>query len=392
MTETLHALQPLLDFATDAPILSLYLDVDPARKENQGSPRAYLIWLQNEVRHVRADIPAPEHSAFDQIAARVQRTLETEYIGAKGVAIFAGDDVWHMAPLDVAPENLITWGRPHLNPLAENLLHQQPYGVILVDKRRVRYFAVTPTTTQEVMDFVLPLDTSDWRRKEVAPPTSPERAAGTGVSGSNLDAYQARIDAQIRRFLTMAAAWAVNLRETHNVDCVVLGGPEETVVEFQSLLPGALHVDLITTAPIPVDAADSLIRTATEALVATGRCQRDGATVHELLETANARGRAVVGLDPVLHALEAGQAHAVFVDPTYAQTVKRCAECGHVSSSTAAVVCARCSGASQAVPLLPVLLELATATGSTVTLIDTDAAALLEPHDRIGAWLRYVPS
>ncbi|MEZ4582357.1 MAG: hypothetical protein R3A10_12110 [Caldilineaceae bacterium] len=39
------------------------------------------------------------------------------------------------------------------NPLALNLLHRRPYGVILVDSRRVRYFVVNPTTAQEVMDF-----------------------------------------------------------------------------------------------------------------------------------------------------------------------------------------------------------------------------------------------
>ncbi|MEZ4582359.1 MAG: hypothetical protein R3A10_12120 [Caldilineaceae bacterium] len=48
-------------------------------------------------------------------------------------------------------------------------------------------------------------------------------------------------------------------------------------------------------------------------------------------------------------------------------------------------------GAVHAMPLLPVL-DTTTATGSTLTLLDTEAAALLDPHDRIGAWLRYVQS
>ncbi|MEZ4582358.1 MAG: hypothetical protein R3A10_12115 [Caldilineaceae bacterium] len=78
-----------------------------------------------------------------------------------------------------------------------------------------------------------------------------------------LDAYQARIDAQVRRFMAMAAEWAVNLQKIHQVDGVILGGSEEAVVAFQSLLPGLLQADVITAAPIPVDAADSLIQAAT---------------------------------------------------------------------------------------------------------------------------------
>lgn len=392
MTETLRTLRPLLEFMIDTPILSLYLDVDPAKTENQGSPRAYQIWLLNEVRRLRDEIPPEDVGTFDRIVARIQRTLETEHTGGRGLAIFAGDDMWHMVQLDVAPDNLLTWGQPRLNPLALNLLHRRPYGVILVDSRRVRYFVVNPTAAQEVMDFVLPLDTSDWRRKEVVPPPTPDRTAGGGIAGSNLDAYQARIDAQVRRFMAMAAEWAVNLQEIHQVDGVILGGSEEAVVAFQSLLPGALQTDVITAVPIPVDAADSLIRAATAETIAAGRRQRDEIAVETLLDTAHAHGRAVVGIDPVLRALEAGQAHEVLIDPAWAQTVKRCAACGHVDDSAAGVTCARCGGAVHAVPLLPVLLDLTTATGSTLTLLDTEAAALLDPHDRIGAWLRYVQS
>ncbi|MEZ4557740.1 MAG: hypothetical protein R2854_15065 [Caldilineaceae bacterium] len=185
------------------------------------------------------------------------------------------------------------------------------------------------------------------------PPPTPDRTARRWHRRQRLDAYQARIDAQVRRFMAMAADWAVNLQEIHQVDGVILGGSEEAVVAFQSLLPGLLQADVITAAPIPVDAADSLIRAATAETIAAGRRQRDEIAVETLLDTAHAHGRAVVGIDPVLRALEAGQAHEVLIDPAWAQTVKRCAICGHVDDSAAGVTCARRRRSRHAAPARP---------------------------------------
>jgi len=100
-------------------VLSIALDVDPTKPENQAEPPAYRIWLRNELRALLDQLPKDERKRIKEIIGRVEAFIEQERPQGRGLAIFAADDLWRVHVLPVPLRNLVRFGRPDVLPLAD---------------------------------------------------------------------------------------------------------------------------------------------------------------------------------------------------------------------------------------------------------------------------------
>ena len=134
-------------------VLTLYLDIRPERLQRE----PLMLRFKNLTAPVRERIS--DRNAlllFDAVIADVGRRLEHNYSRprGRGLAIFAapskfspkGDrHVKYQIFLDYhlpeAPQDLMTWGAaPALTPLLIQLDEHEPAGIVLVDRRRARFF------------------------------------------------------------------------------------------------------------------------------------------------------------------------------------------------------------------------------------------------------------
>jgi hypothetical protein len=380
-------------------MLSVYLDIDPSKPENLGTTRAFQIWLKNALREVENEVADGEKPAFREQAARVQDFVNKTSSQGKSLAIFAGSNHWQAYHLPVPLANRAAWGRPEVGPLLCQIHSYRPYGVILVDHERARFFVVEPDDAHECMDLILPLDTSDWGRKGVVPPSDPGGMMTSGIAGSNLDAFQHRIDAQVHRFYGRVAEGIPNLIENHGADGLILGGPEEPVAELQALLPPNITAEVLATLPIRVEASPAEVRELTAPVVMQRREEREVKLVTELIDRALGNGPAVLGLESTLRHLQAGQVYTVVtasdcvgvdrVGADHDLPLRHCPNCDFTTSSLQRNECPVCGTAMKKSSLAAMLPALAEARGSEIRIVRGQATELLAPFEGIGALLRF---
>ena len=117
------------------PIFSAYLSVNAAIPENQG--QAYMTRLRDAMN----DEGVPE-----DLQKEVRDRVESEtHPSARTLAIFAAQDGTvevHRLQVDV-PESF-RWGDPNVAPLTLALDEYEPYGAIVLDVERFRYYVVSP--------------------------------------------------------------------------------------------------------------------------------------------------------------------------------------------------------------------------------------------------------
>jgi hypothetical protein len=170
--ETLKGLQP--------PVLSLYLDLNPAKPENAN--RAYALRAKDAMKAL---------SVPEALAERVLELLKHEVVQAKTLALFANEKRLELFPLQVElplvsgvhtafldekESRLLTdgalahYGEPFLVPLVYALDEYERYGVVYLDQEKWRVFEIFLGEIAEVKDAFLALDTEAWRRLSLDAP------------------------------------------------------------------------------------------------------------------------------------------------------------------------------------------------------------------------------
>src|SRR5215210_1119277 len=117
------------------PLFSAYVSVNAAIPENQ--ERAYLVRL----RHAMNDEGVPE-----DLQEQVRGFVEAEtHPGARTLAIFAAEGgLFEVYRLQVDLPESFRWGDPYVAPLILVMDEYEPYGAVVLDAERFRYFVVSP--------------------------------------------------------------------------------------------------------------------------------------------------------------------------------------------------------------------------------------------------------
>jgi peptide subunit release factor 1 (eRF1) len=365
-----------------APVLTAYLETNPADSRNLRHPPGYLIWLKSQAKNLEERVPQAERKAFREQVQRLKEYLSGNPANTRGLVVFAGPQVWHLFLLRVQTENELFWGSPSLAQLLWLMEEHRPCGVVLVDRSGARFFHYWMGELSEDHEARLNIDTAEWKRKEWTPPSQPGVA---GMRGTDRHSFEHRVEAQYVRFFSKEAehvrAWA----DRRNLNSVFLAGPPKLVELAWAELPKGLRQRAVLIKEdiehLPLAEMEARI----ESEVQRWDREYERALVNRLLDSADG-SHAVIGLDTTLADLQEGLTRGIVTVHGIDAEVSECTKCGW-TDHLADTICPICGGTRRSASLKSVLPQLARRYKAPLEVVAEDAEEKLRQVGGIGAWL-----
>ena len=364
------------------PVLTAYMDTNPATRRNQGHPPGYLAWLKTSARGLEDRVPPSERTTFREDVRRLDRHLQNQPPRVRGLVAFSGRRSWELLPLQVKVDDELHWGPPALKQLFWLLDEHPPAGIVVVSRAEARLFRVWMGEVVEESRATIVLDRSAWRKKHLVGPSHPGIGKRRGVQRDRL---ARRVEAQYARFAVELANRVQRWSERHRLRPVLLVGPSAIINAAFAALPVAFR-------PRVALRRENLSQLSPAALYARvgpilTRWQRDDevARVEALLSAAGS-DRVAAGVDQALAGLQEGRVRELVIARGIDGGVRQCEQCGWADRS-ADPRCARCGGPRRTVPVRVVLPELARGRRVSIDVVAGRAAQRLRRVEGVAAWL-----
>lgn len=321
-------LRELLSYKANGPVLSVYLNTDPA----EGSAEVYKLHLRSMLK----EIDMPE----DVFAVMRYFDHEHDWSG-RSVAVFscAHDDYFRSYTLAVPTRNRARiMSHPYVKPLADLLDSYGGYGVALVDKQGARLFSFHLGELDEQDGMV----GENIRRTKRGGGSSAGRRGG--VAGQT-----DYVDELADRNMKVAVEFATQFFTENNVRRVLIGGTEDNIALFRSQLPKAWQSLVVGTFPMSMTASENEVLERALEVGAAAEHRREAHLV-ETLVTSAAKGRGgVVDLDETLGAVRAGRVQTLLIRDGFRAPGARCQGCGYITAQILDV-CPFCGGKFETIP------------------------------------------
>jgi peptide chain release factor subunit 1 len=365
-------LQELVDFrARESSVLSLYLNVDPT----QHTKDKYRLILKSMLKGAANDASAKD-------LAEVEKYFDFQYDWqGKGVVIFSclEKDFWRAYPLAVPVENhIFVADSPYIKPLASVLDEYGRYSVILVDREGARLFLFHQGELEE---------TDSTLGEEVKRIKHGGGSAAGRLGG--LTARTSRHEEEIaQRNLREATELAAKFCGGGRCNRIVLGGTEETLTQFQGMLPKGLQEQVVGTISLDMAASETEVLEHSLEVVQEVNRRQGEELVEQLITAATSKGgHGALGLDDTLAAVQEGRAHILVVAEGYVAAGYGCQNCDYVATRELKE-CPFCGGdMAQIEDAVNTIVRKAIELGMEVEVVKESEA--LEEAGSIGAILRY---
>ncbi len=360
-------LRELLEFKATGPTLSVYLNMDPS----EGNADAYRLRLRNMLKEV--DLPKDVEA--------VENYFTTQYNwSGRSVAVFscAADGFFRAYPFAIPVADMIQVGiRPSVKPLADLWDNYGGYGVVLVDKQGARLFHFHLGELREQEGTVGEIVRHTKRGGASA---FPGRRGGT--------AGQTRYaDEVVERNMKEAAEFAARFFEENRVRRILIGGTDDNVAMFRTLLPKAWQSLVVGAFPVSMTASHAEVLNKAMQVGQETEHKREAHLVDALITSAAKGGQAVVGLEKTLAAVNEDRVQLLLVAKGFRQAGYRCVDCSLLTAENDNA-CDACDGQRETVPDI---VELAVGnvllSGGDVEVIQDNAE--LAQAGNIGGMLRY---
>ncbi len=360
-------LRELLDFSAPGPMLSVYLNTVPS----EGNADAYKLRLRNLLKDV--------HLSQDVAAVKKYFNHERDWSG-RSVAVFSCASQGFFRPYSFAvpiSDQVYTHDRPAVKPLADVLDSCGGYGVGLVDKQGARLFFFHLGELQE-QEGVVGEVVKHTKRGGAS--TFPGRRGG--IAGMTQHAEEV-----VGRNMKDSVDFAVHFFEDKHVRRVLIGGTDENVSAFRSLLPKAWQSLVVGTFAMSMTASHSEVLAKSMQIGQEARLHREKRLVDSLV-TATAKGGAgVVGIEATLGAVHAGRVQTLIVGEGFREPGYRCKGCGYLTTKKLQS-CPFCGGSFEQIPdAVELTVQVVLKGGGMVEVVHNSVS--MEEAGKIGAMLRY---
>jgi peptide chain release factor subunit 1 len=360
-------LRELIAFSAPEHVLSVYLNTVPA----QGNADAYRLRLRTLLKEV--DLP-------EDVAA-VERYFEHTYDwSGRSVAVFscAANNFFRTYPLAVpVPDQVYVSDHPAVNPLAEMFDVYGGYGVVLVDKQGARlfFFHIGELREQDGM-----VGETVKHSKLGGASSMPGRRGG--VSG------QTHVeDEVIDRNMKESVDFTVRFFEENRVRRVLLGGTDENVAMFRSLLPKTWQSLVVGSFPMGMTTSHTEVLAKAMQVGLDAERHREERMVDNAITAAARGGAGTTGLEDTLKAAHECRVQTLLVFEGYHEPGCRCQSCGFLANKKA-TVCPVCGGIMAAVPdVVEAAVRSVMQNSGGVEMVHYSTA--LHAAGKIGAILRY---
>jgi len=308
-------LRRLAEVRLDRPVvLSLYLDLDPTEfatpPARATAVRSLLDEADRQVRDLR-DLPHGERrdlrASLERASSVLEGDLPTE--GAQALALFAAEsgDLFEVLKLPRSvPSRVAIRRSPLVAPLA-GLARRERWCVALVNRRDARIFRGSPDGLREIEQIHDPVfgqhDQGGWSQARYQ----------RGIEKEKDDHLKHTVEALMKHF------------KRRPFERLIVGGPREVVADFESKLHGYLVERL--AGRIDVDVEHSTPEQVLEAVQPRFE-ELEQEREAEALERLGEAGRAAIGLEDVLRALNERRVEMLVADERYSAEGTCCPSCG----------------------------------------------------------------
>lgn len=365
LTET--ELKELLNYQPNQPVLSVYLNTDPT----QGNADVYKLQLRNMLKEVNL----PED------VAAVERYFDYDFDwSGRSVAVFscAPQKFFRAIPLAVPVRSRVRVdNHPHVKPLADLLDFYGGYGVALVDKQAVRlfHFHLGQLQEEEVMT-----GTAIKRTKRGGSSSYPGRRGG--IAGRTN-----YVDEMVDRNMKEAAELANRFFSEKNVRRILLGGTEDNVAQFRSLLPKSWQSLIVGTFPISFHSSKDEILERALQISKEAEQRHENHLIDVVITNAAKKRGGVITLEETLQAVHDGKVQTLIIREGTRLPGFRCQGCGYLTSKELQS-CPYCGGKFDHIPdAVELAVRMAMQNGVEVEVIHSDYKA--KEFGGVGAILRY---
>jgi hypothetical protein len=307
-------LRRLAQIRLDRPVvLSLYLDLDPSEFATPPARATAVRSLLDEAERRLRDRDGLSHqdradleASLKRAAEVLERDLPTE--GAHAVAVFSSTtaDLFETMRLPRSVRSRVAIGHsPLVGPLAR-LERRERWCVALVSRRDARIFRGSSDGLREIEqihDVVFGQhDQGGWSQAR----------------------YQRGIEKEKDDHLKHTAEALMKHFKRRPFQRLIVGGPREVAADFESKLHGYLSERVAGRIEVDVDTAspDQVLEKA-QPLFEELEEEREAAALERLGE-----GRAAMGLQDVLQALNERRVECLLVDERFGAPGASCPECG----------------------------------------------------------------
>jgi len=373
----------------EPPILSLYVDVDPAKPEN--ARKGWLVRVKNTLKEL--EVPKSVENA-------VFGVLEKDRPEGKTCVVFAAERdkrVWvedFTLQVELPVVHLghgrveARWGDSYIAPLIYALDEYERYCVVFLNKKRWRLFEIYLGEIEEVMDVFNEISLEDWRRVTADSPSlrfsAPKPASSR--AGAAVDKFARKINVWTQKFYKNVARLLEKFVNDHDIGRIILlGVPEETRF-FEQYLARSLRDKIVAhLASLPTPEA-SVGDVGKKVFPEIERIEREK-EVELITEIKERPG--IWGLENVLDALQMGRLYILAVPWNLDVEVWRCPEAGLVfaDEETAREFC---PDEKEKVKLRDIIVALAADYGTRLEFIRGEAEKILvEEMDGIAGLTRW---
>ena len=365
-----------------SPVLSAYIDTNPATRRNQGHPPGYLAWLKTSARRLERRVAVGEREPLSHAVRRLEQELQSRPGRARAIVAFVGPKTWEVLRLQVAVDDELDWGAPALKQLFWLLDEHRPAGVVVINRSEARFYRLWLGEILADDHAPIAVDTRGWRRKDLVGPSHPGIGKRRGV---HRDRLASRVEAQHRRFAVTLAARLQQWADRHNLRPVLLVGPSAVINAVSAALPAALRLRIATLPENLSQLSPATLYTRVQPALARWQRDDEAARVNAILRTAGSDG-VVAGLRQTLAALQEGRVRQLMIARGIKGAVGQCEQCGWADTSVNGI-CARCGGRRRGVPVRVLLPELARRKAASIDVVAGPAARRLLQTDGIVATL-----
>jgi peptide chain release factor subunit 1 len=308
-------------------VLSVYIDLDPREFATPPARSTEISSALDQAARAIRDhdsLTHAERTALQEDLERVRTRLraggDTE--GARGLAVFASSPAGLFEVLRLpraVPYRVSIADTPCVEPLA-SIGTGELWWLVLVDRRHARLLAGT-------VDGLVEL----WRAED-------DVHGQHDQGGYSQARYQRSVDKEAEDHLRgVAAELHRRLREDQGIAGLLMGGPRETITQFESLLhadvrrclQGQFDVDVWNS---NADAVLQAARPRLDELIA----RRDEELLERIAEGLATEGRAAAGLTDVLRAVHERRVDTLVVQESFTAKGTRCPQCGWLGVSAGA--------------------------------------------------------
>lgn len=295
-----HVKQLLTEY--QAPTLSLYLDIDAAKQENQATTAAWQIWLKNTLRDYEARLSQDEMIAWQPLRDQLDEFLTGFTPDSKGLALFINREGYEVFPLRLPIENRIAFGEPSVAPLIWQLDEYERYLIVLVDQQEARFFTAYLGEADFQESVEIDLEGYDFQDR-----TSYHNAAAgsvQGQAGSPRDQFENMIDEHRARYYRSVVDEIEKQSQKQGTTRVILGGVEESAHAVRNFMNDKQAEKIVSIVSIPMRSSMQEILDRVQPVAYAYERENETTLLQQVIDFAKSGGRGALGQKAVSEALE----------------------------------------------------------------------------------------